>query len=350
VSRLVLLTRECNNRCIFCGQDGLPASHDDALEELALAREEGDAVTIVGGEPSLDARLPEVVTHAKALGFASIVLQTNGTGIDEPLARRLADEGLTAVHVSLHGAEARVHDYHTDNPGSFARLASAVAAARSARLRVVATTVVTRSNFRVLASIPGLLSEWGVFAWMLSFTRTAGRAAAAIDRVIPRYGLAVPYALHAMEMGARMGLRTAVTGVPSCVLGPFASRSLPEPAREFAPVCEGCDARPSCAGVDPHYLARFAADELHAVPRRPRDADLDELAPLFAGPGSLAELPPPEAALAGRERRALPVLGKVRPAIAEAPSGTVRRSGDALREILPALFVAPPEGREPEPR
>jgi hypothetical protein len=346
--RLLLLTRECNNHCIFCGQEGLPpAAERDPFEDLTLARRDSDTVTFAGGEPTRDARLPDLVSRAKALGFARVILQTNGAALDDALAARLAREGLTAVHLSVHGADARAHDYHTGNTGSFDRVFSAARAARSAALLVSATTVVTRSNFRVLAPIPSLLASLGVFAWTLSFARIAGRAAEAVDRVVPRYGLAVPYALQAMETAGRCGLETAVSGVPACLLGPFAARSLPEAPRAFASMCAGCDARPVCAGVDAMYLARFDGDELRAVSRVPRDRGVDGVAPFFAGPGAMAE-PSRPVAQEARSKRALPVLGKVRPALAEAPSGTARRSGEALREILPALFEQ--DEREPDPR
>jgi len=45
---------------------------------------------------------------------------------------------------------------------------------------------------------------------------------------------------------------------------------------------------------------------------------------------------PPSAAPAPRR---LPVLGKAQPARAEVTAGTPRRSGEALREILPDLFA-----------
>jgi hypothetical protein len=38
------------------------------------------------------------------------------------------------------------------------------------------------------------------------------------------------------------------------------------------------------------------------------------------------------------------MLGKVKPAVAEAASGTERRTGDALKEIFPTLFEGAREG------
>ena len=36
-----------------------------------------------------------------------------------------------------------------------------------------------------------------VAAWLLEWPRVAGRAAAGFDRVVPRLGMAMPFALHA---------------------------------------------------------------------------------------------------------------------------------------------------------
>jgi hypothetical protein len=335
--RAVLLSRACNNECIFCAQDGLPEpAKKDLDDELRAARAASDSVTFVGGEPTTDARLLEAVTLAGGLGFRAVLLQTNGAKLDAELARSLARSGLTDVHLSIHGAEARVHDYHTGNPGSFDRAALALGSARAAGLRVAVTTIVTRSSFRSLSALPSWLAARGVAAWTLAFARHAGRAAEAADRVVPRLGLAVPFALHALEIATAAGLPTFVTGVPSCLLGPFAARAAPEPARAFAEACAACEARPGCAGVDPEYLARFAGDELAPATVVERDASIDAFASLFAGPGELAH--PDRSPQRAASKRSLPVLGKVQPALAEASRGAPRRTGEALREILPGLF------------
>jgi hypothetical protein len=39
------------------------------------------------------------------------------------------------------------------------------------------------------------------------------------------------------------------------------------------------------------------------------------------------------------------MLGKVKPALAEATSATERRTGDALKEIFPTLFEGAPDPR-----
>jgi hypothetical protein len=335
----VRLDLRCDNRCIFCAQDGLVSVTTDVENSLSAARAHADEVTFIGGEPTLDERLPDAVARARALGFVAVGVQTNGRSLAQrERARALVAAGLTDAHVSIHGADAAAHDYHTGVAGSFEALTRGVAHLREAGACVVATTVATRSSFRGLGELPALLVRLGVAAWVIDLPHAAGRAAAGFDRVIPRLGLAVPYALHAIDRAGAQGLPSAIAGAPLCVLGPKRDRAVTGTPRSFAPACEGCGARSHCVGVDAAYLARFGDEEL-----RPHDA-LEMVAPLpealarmFVGTGELAPGPTPAHASPAQARRGLPVLQRPTPGRDEVRS-RARKSGDELRELFPALF------------
>jgi hypothetical protein len=327
------LTIECNNACLFCGQDGVgeasPAPDAERIDEL----------TIVGGEPTLAPGLLGAVRAARADGCRRVGIQTNGHRLAE-LAADLANAGLTDVHVSLHGAEAAVHDYHTAVAGSLEQLLAGIAASRRAGLTVVATTVLTRSNYRVLGAIPALLQSRGVAAWQVAVPRAVGRALHAFDRIMPRLGLALPFALHATERARAVGIPVWIAGAPLCALGPFAAHSVPEPSREYGAACESCPARPQCPGLDTTYLRRFGGDELS-----PRDAPVTlteehtRLRRMFVGMGASA--PPEQVAVPAPPREArlqLPVLGKGQPGPEEAPRTAEKKTGEALRDVFPDLF------------
>lgn len=334
------LTHACDNHCVFCAQAGLaplpPLELERALQAL---RADTDELTFCGGEPTLLPALPDAVRAARRLGFARVGLQTNGRRLaDAALTGALAAAGLTDVHLTVLGADAAAHDYHSGTPGSFAELLRGVAAVRARGLPAVATTVLTRSNFRALGGLPALLSSRGVSAWCVAVPLVAGRAVAAMDRVVPPLALALPYALHALEAARRLNLPAYVQGAPRCLLGPFAARALPSAPRAFAPGCEACPSRASCPGVDGVYLARFGPDELTPQAPAAGAATGDELARAFTGPGELAlpgelKVPPPPAEV----RRGLKELGKGVPAAQEV-RGAAPQSGDALKEIFPKLF------------
>jgi hypothetical protein len=87
--------------------------------------------------------------------------------------------------------------------------------------------------------------------------------------------------------------------------------------------------------VDAKYLARFDGDELQrrgAVPPTPDPG-------WFAGVGEM-NLFVEEAAPSspGAARRQLPLYGKSAPAAREASAATPKQSGEALRQIFPALW------------
>jgi len=331
----------CDNRCEFCAQAGLAlALPSDVEAALVRARANADEVTFVGGEPTLHAELPEWIARARALGFARVGVQTHARALAEVAAvARLQAAGLTDVHVSIHAATAAAHDYHVGTLGSFVAIKAALAHLRARGVTAVATTVLTRSNMRVLAELPTFLATHGVAAWCIEVAVAAGQAAAAFDRVIPRLPLALPFALHALDRARKLGLPAALAGAPSCLLGPFAARR-PTPPRTYAEPCERCGARDSCPGVDPLYVVRWGAAEL-----RPLGHDVaidplpDALARMFVGIGPLVELAPSLPISPAAARRALPVLGKVAPAHGEV-RGKSQEDGEALREIFPALFEA----------
>jgi hypothetical protein len=336
----------CDGACVFCAQDGLPQgpTADDAVQAgLERARSDGaDGVTFVGGEPAADGRLERLVERARSMGFAHVGVQTNGRALAaEGRVEALARAGLTDVHLSIHGAEAAAHDWHAGVPGAFDASLRTMAAARAAGLDVVVATVLTRSSFRAIAPMPRMLASRGVAGWCIEIPRWRGRAAAGSDRIVPRLALALPFALHALDAAAGLGLPSFIRGAPACLLGPFAARAIDErPPRAFAPACEECPSRQACDGVEPEYLARFGAAELGPCARVERDDRDAAVRALFVGVGDVA--PPVDATAIPpspeKARVALPVLGRPAPARAEVAPSATKQTGEALREILPGLF------------
>lgn len=179
--------------------------------------------------------------------------------------------GAPDLCLPLHGPTAACHEQHAA-PGSFAAAVGALARARAEGRRVIVASWITRSTCRSLVELADVLAGHGVAGWCVAWPRVRGAVAAgAVARTVPRLGIAVPHALRAVERATRRGLEVAVVGVPRCALGPFAALGLPEGEAEApAEPCGGCPARVGCAGLDPWYLARFGARELHAVAAVPR--------------------------------------------------------------------------------
>lgn len=316
------------------------------LRELEVARTAGtEGVTLVGGEPAIDGRFEAFVARARALGFVRIGVQTNGWALAEPgRVEALARAGLTDVHLSIHGAEARVHDWHVGRAGAFDAAMRTWSAARAAALEVVVATVLTRSTFRALAPMPRMLASRGAAGWCIEVPRWRGGAATASDRVVPRLALALPFALHAVDAAETLGLPAFVRGAPSCLLGPWASRALAGDTRAYGAACQGCASRETCAGVDAEYLARFGDGEIAASAAVASDDRHGEVRAMFVGLGEMASpttvvvAPSPE-----RARVALPLLGRPAPGKGEVPASSPKQTGEALKAIFPGLFEGEPK-------
>ncbi len=179
--KTVQLDLDCNNRCVFCAQEGLRqagfVSSREAIEQELSHGCEGEVVAFVGGEPTLCEDLGELASLAKKLGAQRVLVPTNGRALARAgVAAALRESGVDRVDVSIHGSTAPMHDYHTRCPGSFGETVRGIRRAKSARLGVAMTTVVTRSNFRHLAEIVRVAHTLGATrARFLPASRSAGR-------------------------------------------------------------------------------------------------------------------------------------------------------------------------------
>jgi hypothetical protein len=343
-SRGVLrLTADCNNRCVFCAQDPGAVNVLEVETSLAALRADHDELTLAGGEPTLVPTLAAVVACARRLGFTRVGLQTNGRRLcDGAYTRELARAGLTDVHFSLHGATPEAHDYHTGVTGTFAEAIAGMQTARLTGLELVVTTVVTRSNFRLLSALPPLLAAREVSGWLLVMPHAAGRGHDGFDRIVPRHALALPFALHALSLARQRGISAWIRGAPRCLLGPHGDWSLSGEVRSFAAGCETCRARKACDGVDASYLERFGDTELLPTAETtldPEPVEHSHLIRAFVGTGPMLAVPaaavrPGSAA----SRRSLPIAQKAQPGAQEVPRSAQKRTGEDLREILPDLF------------
>jgi hypothetical protein len=322
---IVRVTRDCDNACVMCGQAGEPSEAIDlaaidlaAIEDQLVAlRREHDELSFVGGEPTLRGEaLVELVARARALGFAAIGLQTNARQLaaTPSLLSRLHEAGLGDLQLSLHAATPAAHDYQVGRAGSHAAILDVLDRARRRGLTCVVVSVLTRSSYRELGKLPALLERQGAAAWLIEWVRPFGRAGESFARVVPRLGMALPWALAALDQARRSGLPAWIRGVPPCTLGPLAAHALAPDARlgEFAATCERCSARAHCPGIDPRYRERFGASELDARRVAASPAALSpahaRLARMFVGVGELVASEPPAKHEAGGKHRRLPLL------------------------------------------
>jgi len=314
------LGTRCNGRCVFCmssvnrDQKEPWAEPERVKAELRHFYGQGcRAAGFLGGEPTAYPDLLDCVAYARDLGFARILLCTNGLRLcDAGFCRELVEAGLTRVTLSVHSHKARIEDrLITRVPGALARKVAAVrnlAALREKGLLpggLSLNPVLCRPNLRDMEGYIGFFGKLGVgdvrfnYIWPHGEVRT--------DRAwIPRLREAMPELVRVMLANeVRLHKHLSFGGVPRCALALagvsgrledyLAAKYLDEagfdPANDvsmaykdaaaggrfvwqerkkevlksMAPACGRCRARARCEGVWASYAALYGLEELQPL-------------------------------------------------------------------------------------
>lgn len=159
------LTAKCNLKCCHCraeAQDDVVAGELSTAQILEVARsirKTGDPIMILtGGEPLVRKDFFEIARECVGM-FSRVALATNGTLVDDAMARRIAEVGIKRVSVSLDGATAATHDKFRGVPGSFEATLRGYDAMARAGLSLQVNATVARHNLGEVEALLNLLLE-----------------------------------------------------------------------------------------------------------------------------------------------------------------------------------------------
>jgi MoaA/NifB/PqqE/SkfB family radical SAM enzyme len=82
-------------------------------------------IFFTGGEPLMNPNLPKIIGYAYSKGIISHI-NSNAVLIDQAMAKKLTDNHLFAISISLDGANSKTHDYLRGVPGTFNRAIQAI--------------------------------------------------------------------------------------------------------------------------------------------------------------------------------------------------------------------------------
>ena len=159
----------CNLKCEMCNhwRDTRPApiSSERFKEVLSELAELGtQKLHISGGEPMLRPQVPDLVEQASSLGI-KVTMTTNGTLIDKVKAKRLVEGGLRGVNISIDSPLRKMHEKIRGVEGSFKATIKAVELFKrykhKGKLTIRINTVVSRTNYQTLETLPDLAHELG---------------------------------------------------------------------------------------------------------------------------------------------------------------------------------------------
>ena len=174
------LIRRCNLTCMHCYSISADIDFPGELstEEVFAVMQDLKAfrvraLILSGGEPLLRRDLFDIAARGQALGFY-LGLSTNGTLIDAPLARRIADAGFGYVGISLDGLRG-THDRFRRKAGAFAASLEALRRCRDLGVKVGVRFTLTQQNAADLPGLLELVETEGIDRFYLSHLNYAGR-------------------------------------------------------------------------------------------------------------------------------------------------------------------------------
>ena len=108
----ISITQRCNNQCIYCHREGEVQSANRSAEKITAEEIVRIAkiaiglgisrVKLTGGEPLMRKDLPEIIAGIAALpGLRDLSLTTNGLLLGGGMAKKLRENGLRRVNISL---------------------------------------------------------------------------------------------------------------------------------------------------------------------------------------------------------------------------------------------------------
>lgn len=165
------LTARCNLKCQHCraeAQDDVVGGELTTEEVLRVARsirETSDPIMILtGGEPLSRPDFFEIAEECVKL-FSRVALATNGTMIDDAMARKIVDVGIQRVAISFDGALPATHDNFRGVTGSFKRALQGFDALKRAGMSLQANITVTNHNLHEVEDTLNLMIAHGADAF-----------------------------------------------------------------------------------------------------------------------------------------------------------------------------------------
>jgi heme d1 biosynthesis radical SAM protein NirJ len=174
------LIRRCNLNCLHCYSLSTDVDFPGELstEEVFAVMDDlrafGVPVLILsGGEPLLRRDIFDISKRAKEMGFY-VGLSSNGTLIDEAMAKRIAEVGYNYVGISLDGIGA-VHDAFRRQEGAFDKALKGMKLCREQGIKVGLRFTMTERNIESLKGMLDLVEKEEIDKFYLSHLVYAGR-------------------------------------------------------------------------------------------------------------------------------------------------------------------------------
>jgi len=187
---LAELTYKCPLQCPYCSnpidytKHNAELSTDDWKRVLTQARKMGAVqLGFSGGEPLTRQDLPELVQHARQLGYYSNLI-TSGYGLTEDKIIQLKEAGLDHIQVSIQASTQELND-HIAGTESYQNKKEVAHLVKKNGYPMVLCVVIHRQNIHQMTQILEMAEELGADYLELANTQYYGWAHTNRDLLLP---------------------------------------------------------------------------------------------------------------------------------------------------------------------
>ncbi len=181
------VTRECNMKCSHCYINAT----DKKLENELTTKEaknlmdqiyqvSAPLLILSGGEPLLRPDIFELITYGSKKGL-KMGLGSNGSLIDDNVAKKLKAAGIATVSISLDSNIPAQHDEFRGVAGAWEKAVQACKSLRKNNVLVQVNTTLTHQNYNQIDDIMSLAENIGVENFHLFFLVPTGRGTKLTD-------------------------------------------------------------------------------------------------------------------------------------------------------------------------
>lgn len=187
---LAELTYKCPLQCPYCSNPVDYAKYDTELSTedwkrvLTQARKMGAVqLGFSGGEPLIRQDLPDLIKHARQLGYYSNLI-TSGYGLTEDKIIQLKEEGLDHIQVSIQASTQELND-HLAGTESYQSKKQVAHLVKKHGYPMVLCVVIHRQNIHQMKQILEMAEELGADYLELANTQYYGWAHTNRDFLLP---------------------------------------------------------------------------------------------------------------------------------------------------------------------
>ncbi|MDD3646542.1 MAG: radical SAM protein [Candidatus Gracilibacteria bacterium] len=224
----------CNEKCSFCNVtiDTEPNYKEKSILEILLdvnkiiiieGGVENVKITLSGGEPTLRKDLDKIVLGIKKLGVKYIELQTNASLLNEKLASKLIDSGVSKFFISFHSHKKEIFEDYVGLKGIFDTVIKNIKNLGNYKnIEVILNPVISKKNYKDLKEYFDFIKQNFPFIKYisLSFIQPHGEAKKNIDLMLD-YEIINKELTGILDYAYSLGfvVNNPYCGLPVCIMG-----------------------------------------------------------------------------------------------------------------------------------